>query len=131
MAQVPSPLPLPHLPHRSGFVLELPHDYAAARALTAALRTDGWLDAATSAVWVEFILYNPNIHRFCVGRLLFERHAPGPHMVHYPHRAPPTRCTADLVRHVWHRHESGHIEPSATVRTLDLLPYHRENWVRV
>ena len=31
------------------------------------------------------------------------RCTPGPHLLHSPHRAPPTRCTAESVHRVWHR----------------------------
>ena len=57
----------------SGYMLELPNDYTAARTLLAQLRADDWLGAPTRALWVDFSVYNANINRFCVVRLLFER----------------------------------------------------------
>ena len=52
-------------------MLELPNDYTAARTLLAQLRADDWLGAPTRALWVDFSVYNANINRFCVVRLLF------------------------------------------------------------
>ena len=57
----------------SGYVVHLPHDLAAARATLATLKADGFLGPRTRAVWADFSLYNANVNRFCVVRLLFER----------------------------------------------------------
>ena len=77
----------------SGYVVTLPTGAAAAKAHLAALEADGFLGPSTRALWIDFSLYNVNINRFVMARLLFERLA------------------------------SGAIRPSTNIRTLNLLWY--------
>ena len=115
----------------SGYMLELPNDYTAARTLLAQLRADDWLGAPTRALWVDFSVYNANINRFCVVRLLFERlHNGGvmpyaqvcddpdaPHTAHGPHSL---YSSPRLLPH-----------PPPQVRSLHLLWYARSDWLLV
>ena len=54
-------------------MVELPRDLGTAQARLRELEDDGFIGQGTRALWVDFALYNVNINRFCVVRLLFER----------------------------------------------------------
>jgi hypothetical protein len=82
----------------SGYSVVLPLDYASARTTILTLEADNFLGPRTRALWVDFALYNANVNRFCLARLMFERL------------------------------ESGVVSPRATVRAHKLIWYDGVNF---
>ena len=82
-----------------GYFVDLPDAQAEVRALLSRLEQDVFFDLRTRALWVDLTLYNANVNRFLVGRLLFERL------------------------------EGGGVQASADLRSLHLLWYEGEGWL--
>ena len=55
-----------------GYVAELGQTLAEAREVVAELREGGWLDRNTRVVFIEFLLYNPNLNLFGVSESIVE-----------------------------------------------------------
>eukprot|EP01059_Diplonema_ambulator_P036841 TRINITY_DN9424_c0_g1_i1.p1 TRINITY_DN9424_c0_g1~~TRINITY_DN9424_c0_g1_i1.p1 ORF type:complete len:2783 (+),score=752.37 TRINITY_DN9424_c0_g1_i1:1122-8351(+) len=57
----------------NGYVIDLnPSDREGAFSTIQDLETNSWVDLQTRAIFIEFTLYNPNVHTFVVGKVLFE-----------------------------------------------------------
>ena len=96
----------------------------------AQLRADDWLGAPTRALWVDFSVYNANINRFCVVRLLFERLHNGGVM---PYAQVCDDGTRFRTAHGPHSCPASHASslPPPQVRSLHLLWYARSDWLLV
>uniref|UniRef100_A0A0R3W376 PKD_channel domain-containing protein n=1 Tax=Taenia asiatica TaxID=60517 RepID=A0A0R3W376_TAEAS len=55
-----------------GYYLDLPQDKNAALKSVAELLQDLWVDRGTSAIFIHFTVYNPNVNLFCVVSLVAE-----------------------------------------------------------
>ena len=58
---------------QGAYFVDLPNAQADVRTRLAELEQDTYFDLGTRAIWVDFTLFNANVHRFLVVRLLFER----------------------------------------------------------
>lgn len=55
-----------------GYAVDLGNSLQAAQDTLDSLKESSWLDAGTRAVFVEFVLYNPNMNEFAVSHVAFE-----------------------------------------------------------
>ena len=56
----------------SGYTLNIPGDAAKGTDLIEGLKSGGWLDLNTRAIFLEFVLYNVNLDMYTVGRATME-----------------------------------------------------------
>ena len=82
-----------------GYFVDLPDTQAGVRTLLSRMEQDVFFDLGTRAMWADFTLFNANVKRFLVVRLLFERL------------------------------EGGGVRATADSRSLHLLWYKGEDWL--